>query len=185
MRLTFPTLALSATILVIAPALRTLAAGEVGQIAPALVAQELDGQIFDLAAQRGKVVVINFWATWCPPCRNEMPAFATFYRQYHARGVEMIGLSVDRPHDRSDVLKAMQSFNYPAAMLDDAKINDFGTPSALPVTFVIDGSGIVRARLTPGEKPVTEKSLGDAVLRLLPGIPGAQTSPVQGSTASP
>ena len=80
----------------------------------------------------------------------------------------MIGVSTDRPHDRSDVTKVMQSYSYPAAMLDDAKINDFGTPDALPMTVVVDGNGVVRAKLTPDQTPVTEKSLSDAVLPLLP-----------------
>jgi cytochrome c biogenesis protein CcmG/thiol:disulfide interchange protein DsbE len=161
------------------------AAMEVGQPAPSLVVQELDGQTFDLGAARGKVVVVNFWATWCPPCREEMPALDTFYRRYHDQGLEMIGLSADRQRDRSDVKKVMQSFSYPAAMLDDAKINDFGAPSSLPVTFVIDGNGILRAKLTADGMPVTEKSLGDAVLGLLPDKPPARTSPAQGSTESP
>ena len=128
---------------------------------------ELDGQAFDLAALRGKVVIVSFWATWCPPCRAEMPVLDAFYRRYHGQGLEMIGLSADRPHDRSDVTKVMQSFGYPAAMLDDAKVNDFGTPSALPMTIVIDGHGIVRAELTPDQMG-TEKSLSAAVLPLLP-----------------
>jgi cytochrome c biogenesis protein CcmG, thiol:disulfide interchange protein DsbE len=161
------------------------AGGDVGETAPALVVPELDGHAFDLSALRGKVVIVNFWATWCPPCREEMPVLDAFYRRYHGQGLEMIGLSADRPHDRSDVTKTMQSFSYPAAMLDDAKVNDFGAPSALPVTFVIDGNGIVRAKLTPDEKPVTEKGLGDAVLPLLPRKPGARTSLLQGSSASP
>ena len=76
---------------------------EVGQPAPSLVVQELDGQTFDLSAVRGKVVVVSFWATWCPPCRAEMPVLDAFYRRYHGQGLEMIGLSADRPHDRSDV----------------------------------------------------------------------------------
>jgi hypothetical protein len=62
----------------------------------------------------------------------------------------------------------MQSYSYPAAMLDDAKVNDFGTPDALPMTVVVDGNGVVRAKLTPDQTPVTEKSLSDAVLPLLP-----------------
>jgi cytochrome c biogenesis protein CcmG/thiol:disulfide interchange protein DsbE len=161
------------------------AAADVGQPAPSLVVQELGGQTFDLGAARGKVVVVNFWATWCPPCREEMPALDAFYRRYHGHGLEMIGLSADRPHDQSDVTKVMQSFSYPAAMLDDAKVNEFGTPSALPETFIIDSNGIVRAKLTPDEKPVTEKSLADTVLPLMPGKPAAQRSPAQGSTPSP
>lgn len=140
---------------------------EVGQLAPSLVIPELDGQTFDLGAARGKVVVVNFWATWCPPCREEMPALDAFYRRYRDQGLEMIGLSADRPHDRSDVRKVMQSFSYPAAMLDDAKVNDFGTPNVLPMTVVVDRNGVVRTKLTPDQTPVTEKSLSAAVLPLL------------------
>lgn len=146
----------------------------VGNPAPALDVPELDGQAFDLGALHGKVVIVNFWATWCPPCREEMPALDTFYRQHHGQGLEMIGLSTDRPRDRSDVTKVMQSYSYPAAMLDDAKVNDFGTPDALPMTVVVDGNGVVRAKLTPDQTPVTEKSLSDAVLPLLPQKPAAE-----------
>jgi cytochrome c biogenesis protein CcmG, thiol:disulfide interchange protein DsbE len=146
---------------------RVRAAGNVGEPAPALVVQELGGPTFSLAAARGNVVVVNFWATWCPPCRKEMPALDAFYRKYHDRGVQMIGISVDRPHDRSDVKKVMELFSYPAAMLGDAKVNDFGTPSALPTTVVVDANGVVRARLTPEQTPVTEKSLSVIVLPLL------------------
>jgi cytochrome c biogenesis protein CcmG/thiol:disulfide interchange protein DsbE len=144
------------------------ASATIGSAAPALVVPELNGQTFDLSAEHGKVVIVNFWATWCPPCREEMPALDAFYRRYHGQGLEMIGVSTDRPRDRSDVTKVMQSYSYPAALLDDAKINDFGTPDALPMTVVVDGNGVVRAKLTPDQTPVTEKSLSDAVLPLLP-----------------
>jgi thiol-disulfide isomerase/thioredoxin len=143
------------------------AAATVGNAAPALVVPELDGQTFDLSAERGKVVIVNFWATWCPPCRAEMPALNAFYQRYHGDGLEMIGVSADRPHDRSDVVKVMQSFSYAAAMLDDAKVNDFGTPGVLPMTVVVDRNGVVRAELTPDQTLVTEKSLAEAVLPLL------------------
>ncbi len=154
------------------------ARAEIGQPAPSLLVKQLGGKSFDLAQDRGKVVVVNFWATWCPPCRKEMPALDAVYRLYHDRGLEMIGLSADRPHDRSDVIKVMQSFSYPAAMLDDANDNGFGDPSELPVTYVVDAQGIVRAKLTPDENPVTEKALEDLVLPLLPPKSATANSPV-------
>lgn len=144
-----------------------LAAADVGQPAPQLAATELDGHVFDLGALRGKVVIVNFWATWCVPCRAEMPALDAFYRRYHDQGLEMIGISADRPRDRSDVVKMMQAFAYPAAMLRDAKVNGFGAPEAIPVTFVIDQSGIVRAMFRADQTEVTEQSLAAAVLPLL------------------
>ncbi len=140
---------------------------EIGQPAPLLVVEQLDGQTFNLAQAHGTVVVVNFWATWCPPCRKEMPALDAVYQRYHDHGLDMIGLSADRPRDRSDATKVMQSFSYPAAMLDDAKDNGFGDPTALPVTYVVDAQGIVRAKLTPDSDPVTEKGLTDLLLPLL------------------
>jgi cytochrome c biogenesis protein CcmG, thiol:disulfide interchange protein DsbE len=164
MRVVLPALC---AILSLLPVPGALAAPEVGAQAPAFVAQELNGQTFDLAAQRGKVVIVNFWATWCPPCRKEMPALDAFYRKYHGQGLEMIGVSVDRPHDGFEVHNVMQSFSYPAAISDDAKVNDFGTPSSVPVTFIVDRKGIVSAELTPDGTAVTEQSLRKLVLPLL------------------
>jgi cytochrome c biogenesis protein CcmG, thiol:disulfide interchange protein DsbE len=145
-----------------------VAAVDVGQPAPPLSATELNGQGFDLNTLRGRVVIVNFWATWCVPCRQEMPALDAFYRQYHAQGLDMIGISADRPRDRSDVVKVMQGYAYPATMLRDATVNGFGTPEALPETFVIDQTGVVRAKFRPDQLGVTEQSLDAAVLPLLP-----------------
>src|ERR1700685_110149 len=75
----------------------------VGQPAPALVVTQLDGRVFDLKSLRGRVVIVNFWATWCSPCRAEMPRLAAFYRRYHAQGVELLGLSVDEASDLATV----------------------------------------------------------------------------------
>ncbi len=152
------------------------ASATVGDAAPALEVLGLDGRAFDLGALRGKVVLVHFWATWCPPCREEMPALDAFYRRYHGQGLELLALSADRPHDRSDVAKVMQSYRYPAAMLEDAKVNDFGSPDVLPVTFVVDRSGVLRAKLTPEQTPVSEKNLAGIVLPLLAEKPAAETS---------
>ena len=140
---------------------------EVGQNAPALVVPELNGQTFDLSAERGNVVVINFWATWCEPCRDEMPALDAFYRRHRDQGMAVIGISADRPHDRSEVAKAAQSVSYPVAMMRDAASNGFNSPTTLPTTYIVDRDGTVRAKLTPEQTRITEGTLDTMVLPLL------------------
>jgi cytochrome c biogenesis protein CcmG, thiol:disulfide interchange protein DsbE len=139
----------------------------VGERAPQLIVPTLDARVFDLSALRGKVVIVNFWASWCTPCRAEMPQLDAFYRRYHASGVELLGLSIDEPGDRMAVVRIMKSFSYPAALAGAAKVNDFGPPVAVPMTWIIDAQGIVRARIIAGNA-VTEQSLERAVLPLLP-----------------
>ena len=158
---------LAAMIAAVTPSFNALASDMVSQPAPALVAQELNGKEFNLVSERGKVVIVNFWATWCAPCRKEMPALDAFYKRYHNEGLEMIGMSADSHHDRSDVASVAQTISYPAAMLNDATNNGFGDPDQLPETWVIDRNGIVRAELTPDKAEVTEQSLADVVLPLL------------------
>jgi thiol-disulfide isomerase/thioredoxin len=158
---------LPALLLVAAAAATAVAAPvEVGQAAPALIVPQLDGHVFDLRALRGKVVIVNFWATWCSPCRAEMPRLDAFYRHYHGRGLELLGLSVDEASDRDAVVQVMKGFSYPGALAASAKSNDFGPPLAVPMTWIIDSAGIVRARLVAGNA-VTEQSLEQAVLPLL------------------
>jgi thiol-disulfide isomerase/thioredoxin len=147
------------------------AAPAIGEPAPALAAPEVGGGAFDLAALRGKVVIVNFWATWCPPCREEMPALDRFYARFHGRGVELVGISADKTRDRDAVAKALQAVHYPAALLADAGTNGFGKPGVLPVTYIIDAGGIVRAVLTPEADAVTEATLERAVTPLLPANP--------------
>jgi thiol-disulfide isomerase/thioredoxin len=150
------------------PAARAAANGpvQVGGRAPALVVPMLDGRMFDLASERGKVVIVNFWATWCSPCRAEMPRLDAFYKRYHARGVELLGLSVDDAGDRAAVADIMRHFSYPAALAAGAKVNDFGEPPAVPMTWIIDAHGVVRTRLVAGSA-VTEQALEQAVTPLL------------------
>src|SRR5262245_59748626 len=139
----------------------------VGEPAPALVVPLLDGRTtFDLAKERGKVVIVNFWATWCSPCRAEMPRLDAFYQRYHGRGVALLGLSVDDANDRAAVAQVMRHFSYPAALAASARVNGFGEPVAVPLTWIIDAHGVVRARLVAGSA-VTEQALEQAVAPLL------------------
>jgi cytochrome c biogenesis protein CcmG/thiol:disulfide interchange protein DsbE len=143
-------------------------APEIGQPAPQFVAPLLDGHELDLSAQRGKVVIVNFWASWCGPCRAEMPLLDSFYQRYRGRGLVLVGVSVDDRHDKKEVLRIMQQFSYPAALAVEAKVNGFGPPLAVPMTWIIDPAGVLRARLLAASG-VTEKSLNELVVPLLAG----------------
>jgi thiol-disulfide isomerase/thioredoxin len=147
-------------------------AAEVGQPAPALIAPQLDGRTFDLAAERGKVVIVNFWASWCGPCRAEMPLLNRFYLAHRAEGLALVGVSVDDRHDRNAVGEIMRQFSYPAVLAATARTNGFGPPLAVPMTWIIDRQGVVRARLVSGNA-VTEQALEQAVAPLLAPAAGA------------
>ena len=167
MRLLIRLVALGSAAFLLAASTGARAAANIGQVAPSLLVKELSAAPFDLAAEHGHVVIVNFWATWCAPCRTEMPALDAFYRAHRAEGLELIGLSEDRARDRDDVVRVMQSFSYPAAMLGDASRNGFGRPNVLPVTYVVDATGVVRLALSPGKTAITEQTLNETVLPLL------------------
>jgi len=140
------------------------AAPEIGKPAPALVVTQLDGQTFDLAAFRGKVVLVNYWATWCAPCRKDMPKLDAFYRRYHAQNLEIIGISVDRKSDLGKVREVMASLAYPVALLKDVTDNGFGEPDGVPITWIIDVDGKVRDMMID----VRDELLNGIVVPLLP-----------------
>ncbi len=135
---------------------------------PELSLKTLAGDRFDLAGQRGHVVLVHFWATWCAPCREEMPVLNDFYRGYRARGLEVIGVSVDRGRDVAQVRDVMRAFSFPSGMLRDAARNDFGSQNELPVTFVVDAEGRVRGELRPATAPLTRENLARVIEPLLP-----------------
>ncbi len=137
---------------------------EMNKPAPALVIGTLDGTTFDLAKQRGKVVLVNYWATWCAPCRKEMPKLDAFYRRYHGQGLEMIGISVDEARDLAKVRKVMASLAYPGATLKGITDDGFGPPEGVPITWIIDVDGKVRDRMID----VRDDLLNGIVVPLLP-----------------
>ena len=161
-------LCLAVALLVAAPTAVLAAPPAVGRPAPPLIVPELDGHAFDLAKLHGKVVLINLWATWCSPCRIEMPTLNAFYRHYHGRGLDILGLSIDAAPDAGRVREVMRQFSYPGALASAARVDGFGEPIAVPVTYVIDASGVIRAELqAEGPSGVSRRALEEAVLPLL------------------
>ena len=144
------------------------AAPMVGRPTPPLAGQTLNGPPLSLAALRGRVVVLNLWATWCAPCRQEMPALDAFYRRNAPRGVVVLGLSTDKPQAQAMAQRIMSSFSYPAIMGSTAAVNGFGMPSEVPVTLIIGPDGIVRAIVDGEGGLLTEQRLAALVEPLLP-----------------
>ena len=140
------------------------AAPEIGEAAPDLVMTALDGTSIDLAKLRGKVVLVNFWATWCAPCRKEMPTLDAFYRRHRGQGFELIGISIDFPRDFEKVRKAAHAVAYPTAVSKAITEDGFGTPQGVPITWVIDADGKIRDRFIE----VRDELLNGIVVPLLP-----------------
>lgn len=110
-----------------------------------------------LAQWKGKVVVVNFWATWCVPCREEMPQFVRAQQELGARGVQFVGIAIDQP-DKIDAFAAELGLNYPALVggygaieLSKAMGNRLG---ALPFTVIVDRAGrVAQTQLGPLKEP--------------------------------
>ncbi|HZE91606.1 MAG TPA: TlpA disulfide reductase family protein [Rhizobacter sp.] len=101
----------------------------------------LDGRAFSTDQVKGKVLLLNFWATWCGPCREEMPAIEAYYQAHRAHGLEVLALSTDELKDESKVRAAAQPFSFPVAMLKNTKLSGFGRIWRMPVSAVIDREG--------------------------------------------
>lgn len=108
---------------------------------PNLVIKTLDGSNFDLEKMRGKVVIVNFWAQWCSNCVREMVVLNELYHQYHAHGLEIIGVSVDGKRDLKHVLNRVVNISYPNAMLINATVNSFPQIDSIPANYVFDKNG--------------------------------------------
>jgi thiol-disulfide isomerase/thioredoxin len=134
-----------------------------GQTAPALMARTFSGEPIDLGALRGKGVVLNFWASWCVPCRQEMPALDALYKEGWEQGVTVIGLSADDRHDRADAVKAARTVSYPVGLLSEATVNDFGAPQVLPLTYVIARNGTIASVLSANKGALSAAELRQIV----------------------
>jgi thiol-disulfide isomerase/thioredoxin len=138
--------------------------------APALVLRDLRGRPSRLSDYRGKVVLLNFWATWCPPCRAEVPDLVRWQREYRGGGLQVIGVTYP-PTNLARVRRFVrrQRVNYPVLLGTHATKALFATGETLPMTIVVDREGYVRERiegiLLPDEFEEKVKPLLDEVRR--------------------
>ena len=123
---------------------------EVGLPAPAYATVSFEGDSVSLAQQKGKVVLLNIWATWCHPCRDEIPELRAIHNRYRDRGLELIGVSVDTYGTDETIRTFMNDFQmtFPIWRDPDERISTQFLVVGVPATFLIDKQGILRWRRT-------------------------------------
>ena len=134
------------------------AARIVGRQRPEFTLPDLDGRHRSITEWDGKVVALNFWATWCPPCLKEVPEFVSLQEKYQAQGLQFIGIALQKPEEVREFV-AEHKVNYPilAGELEVIKLAEaYGNHiGALPYTVIIDRNGQV-AHVKPGILPTEE-----------------------------
>lgn len=124
-------------------------AGELGSHLPQFSVTGLRGRQISSPELRGKVVLINFWATWCQPCKQEMPGYQALLDKYGPRGFAVIGFKFDTMADSEDPLRFAKKIGarYPLAVASDEIKGKFGGIEGLPTTFLYDRKGVLRKKV--------------------------------------
>lgn len=120
------------------------------QQAPELALQDLDGKLRQLSDFRGKVVAVNFWATWCPPCREELPSMQRTYEAYRERNFEILGVNVGENWDTVAPFLEDFALGYPILLDTDSSAMAKWGIMGLPTTFILDRQGRITHRITGG-----------------------------------
>lgn len=123
--------------------------GEIGTAAPAFSLPDLEGKTVTNADFAGKVMILDFWATWCPPCKEEIPHFVRLQSKYRAQGVEFVGLSLDAGGAKDVAPFAEEhNVNYTMLIANDELTKAFGGVQFIPTTFVVDRQGKIVKKFT-------------------------------------
>jgi len=117
-----------------------------GGMAPNFTWKDESGAEHSLSEYRGRVVMVNFWGTWCPPCRAELPDIVKVRDEYGPKGFEVIGVALERNDDLNVLRKFAERNNlrYPIVLADETVPTAYGSISAVPTTFIVDREGKVR-----------------------------------------
>ncbi|MGB2895200.1 MAG: TlpA disulfide reductase family protein [Anaerolineales bacterium] len=142
-----------------------------GFLAPDFTLESLAGDQISISDMRGKVIVLNLWASWCPPCRAEMPALQRVYQENHGRGLEVLAVNITAQDNLTAVEDFVQEFNltFPILLDTSGKVGKAYLMRAFPTTFFIDQMGVIQRVIVGG--PMSEITLQSTVDRLLEEVP--------------
>jgi peroxiredoxin len=142
-----------------------------GFLAPDFTLDLLTGEMMTLSEQTGKVVIINLWASWCPPCRAEMPALQEVYLENRERGLEVMAVNTTFQDQESTAVSFVQEFGltFPILMDRSGDVSRQYLLRAMPSTFFVDREGVIRKVIIGG--PMSEATLQTAVEELLQETP--------------
>ena len=140
--------------------------GLVGQLAPDFVLKSASGDNLRLSEFRGDVVMINFWATWCGPCRQEMPLLDELYSQYQRVGFNLLGVNIDDDSGKAMNMIAELGVSFPVLFDTHKVVSKLYAVDAMPVTILVDRSGMVR-HVHHGYKPGYEQDYLNEIRSLL------------------
>ena len=116
----------------------------VGQKAPDFTLKSFTGKNLRLAEQRGKIILLNFWATWCTPCRQEIPQLNKIHQKYSRLGVSVWGVNIDKSDKVARSMANQLNVSYPILHDGNKSIGDTYSPTAMPYTLLIDRNGKIR-----------------------------------------
>jgi thiol-disulfide isomerase/thioredoxin len=142
-------------------------AGELGSRLPDFVVTDLTGHEFSSASLHGKVALVDFWATWCQPCKKEMPGYQKLVDRYGSQGFAVVGFKATMMMDTEDPLRFAKEagVHYPLAIASASITERFGGLLGLPTTFVYDRAGILRQKIIGFEYTETIESEIKSLLR--------------------
>jgi peroxiredoxin len=153
-------------ILVIFTASSLAASSLEGQVAPDFVLKSASGENLRLSEYRGDVVLINFWATWCGPCRQEMPLLDDLYGRYQRVGFSLLGVNIDDDSRRAMQMVQELGVNFPVLFDESKEVSKLYKVEAMPVTVLVDREGRIR-HVHNGYKPGYEEKYLTEIRSLL------------------
>jgi len=140
----------------------------VGAAAPAATLVTLDGQRISTSELHGQVVILTFWATWCSPCRDELPLLSDYLATHGDAGLRVLGFSLDTREELAEVRRVAQSLRFPVGLMSDSSASGYGRIWRLPVSFTIDRQGLLAEDGWKEKNPVwTRERLDQLVAPLL------------------